>query len=134
MNDRKGRLVALAVAVFASPGCNGTFDLPDREPAIEGRIVSVGEASPAPGGSGIRLTIHVKEEPTGGDPCGIIFRVDDGTTLALRSPGQPPVPASIDQLTIGARVHVWADGGIAESCPAQAATEAIEVREETPAG
>ena len=128
MTRRHTAILAAALA-FAGPACSNAFDLPDRDPAIEGQIVSVGEAALAPGRSAIRLTMHVKEIPTEGDPCGIIFRVTDATTIGFRPVGGPPRPASIDELQVGVYVTAWADGGIAESCPAQAATEAIELQD-----
>ncbi|MDH3735329.1 MAG: hypothetical protein OEU54_17490 [Gemmatimonadota bacterium] len=123
-----GTVIFLATAGLWTAGCSNAFELPDREPAIAGEIVAVGEPSPAPGSS-ILITVHVKETPTSGDPCGIIFRVTPDTNIGVRPVGGPPYPVGLERLRVGAFLSAWDRGGVAESCPAQAEALAIELED-----
>lgn len=119
----KGSGPALAVlGILVAASCDVDPFVPDADAAIEGVIVSLtGANGPLDEG-----TMHVRTEPVEDDPCGIIFRVQVGTDILLRSGGLTRTGDPAD-LGVGRLVKVWAFGGVAESCPGQAGADVIEI-------
>ncbi len=99
----------------------GSIAFPDRPPTIQGDIVGVGSEVPF----GAANRIWVKETPA--DPCGIVFTVTGSTEIGEPRPDGSIEERSFGDLVVGLTVRVWASGPVAESCPAQAGAEAIEL-------
>lgn len=110
-------LLALGCGSPTGPG------LPADDPTIEGVIVARDVPSSI---SGDRPTVHVKGSVD--DECGIIFTVTEDTEILRRRNDGSLVEARLDDLVEDLRVRAWSSNGIVfESCPAQAAAEAIEI-------
>jgi hypothetical protein len=116
------RITAGVIAIAFASACQSASG-PSGPPAISGVIVGRDQSISIGGPP----TVHVKE--TVNEECGIIFTIRDPVLVQRRSPGGALTPASISELTIGREVAVWARGGIAESCPAQAGALAIQIIE-----
>ena len=113
-------IVFAAIAFFsACQSASGPGGPPAASGVIVGRDQSISIGGPP--------TVHVKE--TVNEECGIIFTIRDPVLVQKRTASGALTPASISELTIGRQVAVWARGGIAESCPAQAGALAIQIIE-----
>lgn len=114
--------VPLLILTAACGGSGVSVTLPDDQPAIDGDIIEIGRSIPiAPDDPN---TIWVKETPDA--PCGIVFVVDESTPIGQRRADGSASRRSFSDLAVSQRVRVWADA-VAESCPAQARAEAIEI-------
>lgn len=111
------RATPVAIALFLA--C-GSIAFPDAEPAIEGEVVGTGPDIPF----GAEGRFWVKEAPDA--PCGIVFRVTGSTTIGERRPKGTIAERSLDDITVGRAVRVWA-GAVAESCPGQGEAAAVEL-------
>ena len=118
MNHRFATCLLPAAVLMGCESSSG----PSGLPAITGPIVER-DRSTSIGGP---PTVHVKE--TVDEECGIIFVIRSPVRIQRRAPNGSVMNASLSDLTVGRRVAVWADA-IAESCPAQAAALAVEIRD-----
>ena len=107
--------VVLALALLA--GCGGT-DAPLEPPNDSAAAYSGTLEDRAEG----RVLVR---EP--GDACGIWLAPADDVSV-LRADGNGVTAAAWDDLAPGQAVDVWISGAIAESCPMQAAADAIVIR------
>lgn len=117
LSARKWAATAL-LAVLAL-AC-GSITFPERDPTIRGDIVGTGPDIPFGSGN----TIWVKETPE--SPCGIVFTVTASTDIGEQQPDGSIAERSFSDLTVERTVRVWS-GAVAESCPAQARANAIEL-------
>lgn len=95
-----------SLVVFAFGSCASPTDVPNRVADADGFVMSVAARS-----------VHIKAMT---EQCGIVFNVDDGTRILARRADGTVVRAGRSDVTVGRRALGWADGAIAESCPAQA--------------
>ena len=116
------RIAAGVIAIASVSACQSPPG-PSGPPAISGVIVGRDQTISMGGPP----TLHVKK--TVNEECGIIFTIRDPVLVQRRSSSGALTAASISELTIGREVAVWAKGGIAESCPAQAGALAIQILE-----
>jgi len=119
------RVILPLVVALAAVSCDPATgpELPDRDATIQGPIVArdLDTSFRDPG----QPTLHVKEGDD--DPCGIIFTVEESTVVVRRNAIGERIDARVRDLTVGTRVRVWSDGAVADSCPAQARAEAVEI-------
>ncbi|MGH7540162.1 MAG: DUF3221 domain-containing protein [Gemmatimonadota bacterium] len=111
---------AASLLLAMLPVACGSVTFPDRDPTIHGDIVGVGPQIPFGGED----RFWVKETPDA--PCGIVFRVVVSTEIGERQPGGSIEERSFSELVVGRSVRVWARA-VADSCPAQARADAIEL-------
>ena len=104
---------ALAFAVLALVGCGGEggdpLGLPSRDEAD-----FVGEVRDRDEGGRILVV-------PAGDACGVWLDVEEANVVDVDVQIEP------ESIERGWRARVWIDGPVAESCPAQAAAEAVEI-------
>jgi hypothetical protein len=117
--DSSMRFITL-ISLAALAACSSPWD-PEGPPGMEGQIVGRDQAISTGGAP----TIHVKEDPN--EQCGVIFLVRNSTQIRRRLEDGSTMPASIAELTIGARVAVWSEF-VMESCPGQSFAEAVEIQ------
>ena len=101
--------VFLGLVLIAA--CGSPTDLPDQQPAADGSVITV---------SGRAVHIRAASEQ-----CGVVFRVTDDTRILVQQADGSIAKAPLSQVTAGRRAIGWADGPIAESCPAQAGADVI---------
>jgi hypothetical protein len=110
------RCLALAGAVLGLlAGCGGGDDPlapPGGAAAYSGAVVEVAEG---------RVLVRA-----GDDACGIWLAPADDVVV-LRESGDGYEPAAWDDLEPGQSADVWISGPIAESCPMQAAADAVAI-------
>jgi hypothetical protein len=104
-------LLLLTVAVTA---CGSAQTLPTYPRTILGTITDIGD----------RLLVEQNPEATIGDK--ILFSLSDKTQIFRRNQGNIHAKTS-DDLAVGQRVEVWAEGGVAESWPGQAEATVIVI-------
>ena len=109
------RIVVCHVLVLALAGCGGAGSPPDREPEYAGVL----DARDREG----RFLVRAE-----GDGCGIWLTPEERADVYRRNAAGELAEIGWDELRRGDDVEVWISGGIAESCPAQAAAEAAVVR------
>ncbi len=110
---------AVAAGVGSANGCQSpTF--PDGDPTLEGEIFGIGNTVPF----GSERTVWVKAAAD--SPCGIVFLVEAETDIGARQPDDSVEDRRFEDLAVGHRVRIWS-GDVAESCPGQAAADAIEI-------
>lgn len=120
------RLTPLLLAIFlATSGCASSTlpTMPEGQPTLVGPIVAQDLQFGAMQGT---RNIHVRPEA---EECGIVFAIDERTTIGVRTPGGSVRRGTLDDLTIGRTVRAWARGVILESCPGQTTAAAVEVLE-----
>lgn len=108
-------VIFLSAALVA---CSSSITFPERQPYAEGTIMEVlTETS----------SIWVKESAA--EECGTIFDVGVGTRIGGRGADGSVKRRDFESLTVGLAVRVWVpeDVSIADSCPAKALAEAIEI-------
>jgi hypothetical protein len=98
--------LALLIAACGSP-----TDVPDGPPAADGTVITVSGTS-----------VHIR---AAAEQCGIVFRVTSDTRILEHRPDGGNTRVSLAEITTGRRAQGWADGPIAESCPAQAAAAVV---------
>lgn len=99
-------LVLLALASCTSP-----TDIPNRTADADGFVMTVAGRS-----------VHIKAAT---EQCGIVFTVTDDTRILAKNADGTVVRAGMGDVTVGRRAQGWADGAIAESCPAQAQADVV---------
>lgn len=124
-------VLAVALAAAAATACDDQgITIPGRGFDIEGEIVGVNgcdfEEPCIAVVPEVIESVWIKTDRT--DACGIIFSVTEASDLLLRQ-GSALRRAEPADFTPFRAVRAWARGGvIAESCPAQAEAETIELR------
>ena len=91
--------------------CTSPTDLPDGAPAADGSVITVSGTS-----------VHIRGAS---EQCGIVFRVTDDTRILQKKPDGSIATSTLASVTAGKPARGWADGPIAESCPAQAGADVI---------
>jgi hypothetical protein len=105
--------ILLAAAIVAGCGMPSGATLPNEAPSIEGTIRQSSAIE-----AGRRIFVEATAQVAGREPAAYIT-VPRGADV-LAGSGQTVVPASADELVVGARVRVWFRGPVAESFPVQA--------------
>jgi hypothetical protein len=100
-----GVALALLMAACGSP------TVPDELPSADGTVITVSGTS-----------VHIRSAT---EQCGIVFRVTSDTRILEHRPDGGNNRVALAKVTAGRRAPGWADGAIAESCPAQAAAAVI---------
>lgn len=101
-------LVLLALGSCASP-----TGIPNRAADADGFVMTVAGRS-----------VHIKAAT---EQCGIVFTITDDTRILVKRADGTVVRAGMADVTVGRRAQGWADGAIAESCPAQAQADVVAV-------
>jgi hypothetical protein len=117
---------SLLLVLIAVGGCTNStapVDLPDGPPTLAGPIVARDLQLGSLNG---RPNIHVR--PTD-DEYGIAFAIEERTTIAVVGGSGHLRQGALDDLVVGRTVRVWAPGIVLDSCPGQAAAEAVELLE-----
>lgn len=104
------RITAVLCALLLA-ACSSPTDLPDSSPAANGSIITL-----------TATTVHIR---AASEQCGVVFRVTDDTRILQQHADGSPSVTTMSQLVAGRRAIGWADGPIAESCPAQAEADVI---------
>lgn len=105
--------ILLTAALVAGCGMPSGASLPSEAPSIEGTIR---QSSAMEGGR--RIFVEASAQVPGREPAAHITVLSGADVLA--GSGETVVPASADELVVGARVRVWFKGLVAESFPVQA--------------
>jgi hypothetical protein len=91
--------------------CSSPTDIPDEQPAADGSVITVSGTS-----------VHIR---SAAEQCGVVFRVTGDTRILARQTDGSIATSTLANITAGKLARGWADGPIAESCPAQAGAEVI---------
>lgn len=126
---RMGRIAGGLLLITLGFACESGITTPDRAPTLEGILVGVNgcdftEACIAVVPDSI-WRVWIKEDEA--DPCGVYLGVDRSTALVVRE-GSAIRAALPEEFVPWRPARAWVVGNvIAESCPGQAAAEAIEL-------
>lgn len=101
--------------VIALAACHEFFGVPDDVATIDGTISTVTASS-----------VLIERDVTKCER--IVFTINSKTDILILQANGDRTKGTIADLTVGRKARGWADGPIAESCPAQAVAEAVEVR------
>ena len=99
------------VALALLMACGSPTDVPDEPPSADGTVITVSGTS-----------VHIRGAT---EQCGIVFRVTYDTRILEHRPDGGNNRVTLAEVTAGRRAQGWADGAIAESCPAQAGAAVI---------
>jgi hypothetical protein len=105
--------ILLTAALVAACGMPSGASLPNDAPSIEGTIRESSAIQ-----AGRRIFVEATAPVPGREPAAYITVLRGADVLA--GSGETVVPASADELVVGARVRVWFKGPVAESFPVQA--------------
>ena len=103
----------LGLVLFELGSCASPTEIPNRAADADGFVMSVDGRS-----------VHIKATA---EQCGIVFRIDDDTRILAKQADGTIARAGMADVNVGRRAQGWADGPIAESCPAQAQAEVAMV-------
>jgi hypothetical protein len=108
---RRFKRIGYGLALLAIGACASPTEIPDRPADADGFVVSVAGKS-----------VHIKSTF---EQCGIVFTITDDTRILAARGNNRFERAGMADVTVGRRAQGWADGAIAESCPAQARAEVV---------